>query len=146
MLSPLSRGKQFTLYSQFVWPKIKPDRRVWPHHNICISFLLSPMPQPPLTNCYKIAGQACVVFNLFSISRGAWWKGGGEQLSSLFSFLAYSFIHSFIESVFNSRPVQNSFLLGAFHAIFVLYVLGVAIVFVVTVTVVVVVVVSVCIV
>lgn len=71
---------------------------------------------------------------------------GGEQLSSLFSFLAYSFIHSFIESVFNSRPVQNSFLLGAFHAIFVLYVLGVAIVFVVTVTVVVVVVVSVCIV
>lgn len=71
----------------------------------------------------------------------------GEQLSSLFSFLAYSFIHSFIESVFNSRPVQNSFLLGAFHAIFVLYVLGVAIVFVVTVTVVVVVVVvSVCIV
>lgn len=99
------------------------------------------MPQPPLTNCYKIAGQACVVFNLFSISRGAWGKGG-EQLSSLFSFLAYSFIHSFIESVFNSRPVQNSFLLGAFHAIFVLYVLGVAIVFVVTV----VVVVSVCIV
>lgn len=100
-----------SLCIQFVWPKIKPEHSLATPQYLHLLFAFvdaAAASYKLLQNCW--ATQACVVFNLCS-SRGS--RGS----SSLFSFHAYSFIHSFIESVFNSRPVQNSFL-GAFHAIF----------------------------
>lgn len=116
-LSPPSRRPAPTSNSlciQFVWPKIKPEHSLATPQCLHLLFAFADADAAAaasyklLQNCW--ATLACVVFNLCS-SRGS--RGS----SSLFSFLAYSFIHSFIESVFNSRPVQNSFH-DAFHAIF----------------------------